>query len=139
MLPLLVPVDLSVDVLEHHLNLFGQTVLFVVIFVFKGQEMLVEGDAVPEQSLVAGGLVLLVNFAFLQKLDLGFVGGDLSVKVIDELEVDVSAGIFRCVSLGPCLSLLGVLLQRGVALKLLVDKLTVFLLAPSCSIYSLDR
>ena len=55
--------------------------LFIVEFVFKSEEMLVERDTVTQESLITASLVLLVYFTVLKKFDFGFHQDNLSLHV----------------------------------------------------------
>ena len=50
--------------------------------------MLIEGNAVSQERLIAVGLVLLVDLLVLQQLDLGLHGGDLLVEIQDDVVMD---------------------------------------------------
>ena len=62
--------------------------LLVVEFVLQGQEMLVKRDAVTQERFIARGLVLLIDFTVLEQLDLLLHGGDLLVKIEDDILMD---------------------------------------------------
>ena len=65
-----------------------QLLLLVIELVFERQEVLIEGDTVAQERLIAIGLVLLVDLLVLQQLDLGLHGGDLLVEVQDDVVMD---------------------------------------------------
>jgi len=77
---LLVDLDFTLDFLVHRLQSLFPGILFVIEFVLKSQEMLVQGNSVTKQSLVTGRLVFLINFAILEHLDLTLHDGDLSLE-----------------------------------------------------------
>lgn len=77
---LLVDLDFTLDFLVHRLQSLFPGILFVIEFVLKSQEMLVQGNSVAKQSLVTGRLVFLINFAILEHLDLTLHDGDLSLE-----------------------------------------------------------
>ena len=65
-----------------------QLLLLVIELVFERQEVLIEGDTVSQERLIAIGLVLLVDLLVLQQLDLCFHSGDLLVEVQDDVVMD---------------------------------------------------
>ena len=85
MLLLLVSVLLSEDLLFHHLDFLLLHVLLIVELVLQSQKVLVQRDTVSQKSFIPRGLVLLVNFAVLQKLDLVLKASDLSLQGEDQL------------------------------------------------------
>jgi len=58
-------------------------VLLIVEFVFKGEEMLVEWDAITQEGLITASFVLLVDFTVFKKLNFGFHQNNLSLHVQD--------------------------------------------------------
>lgn len=123
-LPLIITGHLFGAVFDHHLDFFCCTIIFVVIFILQGQEMFVKRDSVTEESLIPRGLILLVDLTLLQKLDLSFVCGYLSLEVLDELKVEIFASVVsRCPILFRS-RLIGRLLKGGVALEFLVSDVT---------------
>ena len=83
--------------------------------------MLIEGDTVSQERLIAIGLVLLVDLLVLKQLDLGLHGGDLLVEiqydvVMDGIRFSASLPLVRRL-----FDFLCRLLKVRVALELLVD------------------
>ena len=111
----------ALDLAHRVLNLSLELLLFVVEFVFQGQEVLIERDAITEKRFVAASLVLLVDFAVLEQLDLGLHRGDLLVQVEDDVVVDDVGLTAALLSVGQLLNFVRRLLQVRVTLELPVD------------------
>ena len=65
--------------------------LFIVEFILKCEEMLVERNTIPKKSLITASFVFLVNFAIFQQLYLSFHQYNLSLHIQDVL-------LFKCLS-----------------------------------------
>ena len=91
---LIVQVKDVLDLCLFALDFILKVVLLVIEFVFESQEVLVERDSVSEERFVATSLILLVDFAVLQHLDLSLHGGDLFLQVQDNLLLEVFVGFF---------------------------------------------
>ena len=86
-------------------ELFFKSVLFIVEFIFEGEEVFVERDTVSEERFIARSLILLVDLSILEQLDFGFHSGDLLLKVVDVVELELVAfGAFGLLALATLIS-----------------------------------
>ena len=83
--------------------------------------MLVKRDAVAQKRFIPTSLVLLIDLAILEELDLVLHSGDLLVKVQDDVFVDGVSLPILLTALSKGLDLVSGLLQLGVTLEFLVD------------------
>ena len=98
-----------------------QLLLLVIELVFERQEVLIEGNAVSQERLIAVGLVLLVDLLVLQQLDLGLHGGDLLVEVQDDVVMDGIGFSAPLPLVSRLFDLLCRLLEVRVTLEFLID------------------
>ena len=83
--------------------------------------MLIEGNTVSQERLIAIGLVLLVDLLVLQQLDLGLHGGDLLVEIQDDVVMDGIGFSAPLPLVSRLFDFLCRLLKVGVTLEFLVD------------------
>lgn len=63
----------------------SKIILLVVKLFFQGEEVLIQRDTIPQQSLITRGLVFLVDLSVLQKFDFVFHEDDLFLEIQDIL------------------------------------------------------
>ena len=112
-----VTLDFILGLLDAGLQFF----LLVVELVLKGQEVLIEWNAVSKKRFIAAGLVLLVNLLVLEQLDRRLHRCDLTVQVENNVFTDgslVHVGLLPCRQL---LNFVGGLGQLRVPLEFPID------------------
>lgn len=103
------------------LHELSHIILLVVVLILQSQEVLIEGNAVSEEGLVARRLVLLVDFSVLEQLDFVLQQHCLLLQVQDVLLLQSLRHLVLLFSQGPFLGLLVGPLQVRVALVFLVS------------------